>query len=89
MLLHYQVRFQNLPLMVYREIAAHLAQVEQVEVEVVPQSTTQFTYAQSQVDSLRVSYPETQAVAARVEQILAYYGDRYGGLETIAVDLAV
>ncbi len=81
----YQVRFQNLPLMVYREIAAHLAQVDQVEVELVPQQASHFVYEHSQIDSLRLSYPEAHApaIAARVKQILAYYGDRYGGFETI------
>ena len=73
--------------MVYREIAAHLAQVDQVEVELIPQQASHFAYEHSQIDSLRLSYPEAQApaIATRVEQILAYYGDRYGGFETVTV----
>ena len=68
----------RLPLAVYREIAAHLRQVEDVTVELLPQRSTEFEYLQSQVGGLQVDCPDRSR--QRVEQILAYYGDRYGSL---------
>jgi hypothetical protein len=83
--LKYQVRCAGLPLAVYREVAAHLRQVDCVETGLVQQRSTQFDYAQSQIDSLWIQYPDHVAstIAIRVQQILAYYSDRYGKWETI------
>ena len=74
-----KVEFAGLPLAVYREIAAHLRQVEGVEVDIVSQGTQQFDYNQSQVECLQLSFaanlpPENRKL---VEQILAYYQNRY------------
>jgi len=70
--------------MVYREVAAHLRQVDGVQTELVPQQSQQFDYHQSQIDSLWIQYSEdAPAKRERVLQILAYYGDRYGTWETI------
>ncbi|MBF2026003.1 MAG: hypothetical protein IGS48_04440 [Oscillatoriales cyanobacterium C42_A2020_001] len=80
----YQIRCAGLPLAVYREVATHLRQVDGVQTELVPQRSPQFDYAQSQIDSLWVSYDDsTPQVSERVRQILAYYSDRYGIWETI------
>lgn len=70
----------SLPLAVYREVAAHLRQVEGVETGLVPQSSQQFDYTQSQVGALWIQYPPnaSETVRQQVERILAYYGDRYG-----------
>jgi len=70
----------QLPFAVYQEIATHLRQVVGITVEILPQQSQQFDYAQSQVGGLQVFYAaETDsATQQRVEQILAYYGDRYG-----------
>lgn len=70
----------NLPLAVYREVAAHLRQVTGVEVELLPQQSQTFDYQQSQIGGLKLRYaPEADAASQqRVQQILAYYGDRYG-----------
>jgi hypothetical protein len=75
----------NLPLAVYREVAAHLRQVETVTVELLPQCSEQFGYLQSQVGGLAIHYDQaaTAMDCARVEQILAYYGDRYGKWQPI------
>lgn len=83
-----QVRCANLPLAVYREVAAHLAQVDGVTVELVPQRSTQFDYSLSQIDSLRIHYADAPQAASeqadqQVRRVLAYYGDRYGAWETI------
>lgn len=81
----YSIRCASLPLAVYREVVAHLQQVEGVQVELVPQQSHQFDYQLSQIDRLQIQYPQTLSSTAqqRVEQILAYYSDRYGNWETV------
>lgn len=78
--LRVEIQFPSLPLAVYREIAAHLRQVEGVETGLYPASFGQFDYSQSQVGGLWIQYTETTSSQSRerVEQILAYYQDRYG-----------
>lgn len=73
----------NLPLAVYREVAAHLRQVDGIEAELLPQSASEFDYRQSQIGGLQLRYlPAANATSRqRVEQILRYYGDRFGAWE--------
>lgn len=76
-----KIEFPQLPLAVYQEIAAHLRQVEGVEVGLIPQSSPQFDYNQSQIGGLEIcwmpnSNPESRQ---RVKEILAYYQNRYSG----------
>lgn len=79
-----RIRFAGLPLAVYREIASHLRQVDGVQTELIPQSSQQFKYADSQIDSLCLFYEASQPlVEERVQQILTYYSDRYGVWETV------
>ena len=75
-----KIEFANLPLAVYREIAAHLRQVPGVEVDLIPQSSPQFDYNQSQIGGLHISWAanSTSESRQRVQQILAYYQNRYG-----------
>lgn len=75
----------QLPLAVYREVAAHLRQVTGVDAGLLPQRSQTFDYGQSQVGGVWVRYgSEANAVSQRrVEQILVYYGDRYGAWETV------
>lgn len=65
----------GLPLAVYREIAAHLRQVVGVEVEIIPQTSQQFDYEQSQVEGLWIDFSAESSSDSRrqVEQILTYY----------------
>ncbi|MBE9004630.1 hypothetical protein IQ259_06160 [Fortiea sp. LEGE XX443] len=72
--------FAGLPLAVYREIAAHLRQVEGVEAGLIPQSSKQFDYNQSQINGLWISWSSNSRPASRqrVQQILAYYHSLYG-----------
>jgi hypothetical protein len=81
----YSIRCATLPLAIYREVAAHLQQVEGVQVELMPQQSQQFDYQLSQIGQMQIQYPDRFSSAARqrVEQILAYYGDRYGQWETV------
>ncbi|MBD2691768.1 hypothetical protein H6G68_08370 [Anabaena catenula FACHB-362] len=75
-----KVEFPNLPLAVYREIAAHLRQVQGIEVDLISQTSSQFDYSQSQVDGLQISWTANAKGESRqrVKQILAYYQNRYG-----------
>ena len=67
-----KIEFPHLPLAVYREIAAHLRQVEGVDVDLIPQSSSEFDYHQSQVAGLLIScQPNTNK--EQVQQILDYY----------------
>jgi hypothetical protein len=79
----YQIRFPRLPLAVYRELAAHLRQVEGVETNLIAQQSKQFDYHQSQIGGLQIHYPPDADAECRqrVEQILAYYKNRYGTWE--------
>ena len=74
-----KIEFAGLPLAVYREIAAHLRQVEGVEVDLIPQSSQEFDYNQSQIGGLSLSWRANSGLESRqrVNQILAYYQNRY------------
>jgi hypothetical protein len=86
----YGVRWRTLPLAVYREVAAHLTLVEGIQTELRPQQSSTFDYSQSQIDSLWITQPDSLPPAdqAQVQQILAYYGDRYGPWETLTAETA-
>jgi hypothetical protein len=75
----YQLQCAGLPLAIYREVAAHLRQVEGVETGLTEQNSDHFDYHQSQVGSLWLQYPEDLDPAAQqqVEQILDYYSSRF------------
>lgn len=81
----YRLFCPHLPLAVYHEVAAHLRQVTGVDSGLLPQRSQTFDYLQSQVGGLWIRYmTEANAMShRRVEQILAYYGDRYGAWETV------
>jgi hypothetical protein len=77
-----QITFSGLPLAVYREMAAHLRQVLGVEVGLIPQTSVEFDYNQSQVSGLWVSWTPTADGESRerFKQIVAYYQNRYKSL---------
>ncbi len=79
----YQISCPGLPLAVYREVAAHLRQVQGVEAGLMPQTSQQFDYNQSQAGGLWIQYTNASNAAGRerVNQILAYYQNRYGAWE--------
>jgi hypothetical protein len=78
-------QMSRLPLAVYREVAAHLRQVNGVSTELLPQTATTFDYLQSQVGGLRICYPAAIAdqCQSQVERILNYYSDQYGTWEPL------
>ncbi|NET01352.1 MAG: hypothetical protein F6K61_12425 [Sphaerospermopsis sp. SIO1G1] len=73
--IHRKIEFPNLPLAVYREIAAHLRQVEGVSVDLMPQTSSEFDYYKSQIAGLSISWKSE--AEKRVQQILDYYQNRY------------
>lgn len=90
--LRYSVQCPTLPLAVYREVAAHLRQVEGVQTGLTPMPTRTptgevlpFEYTRSQVGSLWIQYPENAdpKIRQQVDQILAYYSERYGAWTTV------
>ena len=72
----YSVQNSTLPLAVYREVAAHLTQIDGVQTQLTPQTSPQFEYTLSQIGSLEIEFSETRR--AEVERILTYYADRFG-----------
>lgn len=77
--LRYQICCPGLPLAVYREVAAHLRQVNGVETGLYPLRSEDFDYNQSQIGGLWIQYQEhtDSADRQRVDEILAYYANRY------------
>lgn len=75
----------KLPLAVYREVAAHLRQIDGVNTGLHPRSSSEFNYYLSQVGGLWIEYPEDLGAeeVARMDRILAYYSDRYGVWKSI------
>ncbi|MGK7954049.1 MAG: hypothetical protein AB4063_02085 [Crocosphaera sp.] len=75
-----QIIYPNLPLAVYRELAAHLRQIEGVTIELIPQKSRKFDYAESQINHLRIGYPLTISTQEkqRIEEILDYYAQVHG-----------
>lgn len=79
-----QLASHRLPLAVYREVAAHLRQVEGVDTSLIMRSIEhdpkeKFDYYQSQVAALEISYLEeiTETDKQRILEILDYYAQRY------------
>lgn len=77
----YQLSCPGLPLAVYREVAAHLRQVNGLKADLfAPGPSLAFDYHGSQVGGLWIEYPEDASESDRllVDRILAYYSDRFG-----------
>ncbi|BAQ65205.1 hypothetical protein [Geminocystis sp. NIES-3709] len=74
---HIIITLDRLPLAVYREMVAHLRQVDGVKADLLPQTATDFDYLQSQVGGLRVEYPLSEDGKIKVKEILAYYENKY------------
>ena len=82
-----EIVYPRLPLTVYREIVAHLQQVEGVKAGVIPYLSSkeeaslnkQFDYQQSQVKGLWIEYdPNINSTALqRIEDIIGYYCQLY------------
>lgn len=80
----YEFSCQGLPLAVYREVAAHLRQVSKVKVGLFdPAPSELFDYHKSQIGGLWLEYDEDaeDAIREKVDQILAYYQNKFGPWE--------
>jgi hypothetical protein len=77
---NYRLVCPQLPLAVYREVAAHLRQVEGVSVDLVTQTSSKFNYYDSQIEAMRVNFAPDLFEASRqmVAQILSYYAKSHG-----------
>lgn len=85
---HQQLTCPQLPLAVYREVAAHLRQVEGVNSSLIMRSikhdpNEKFDYYQSQVAAIQIDYVEdvTTTTQQQVTKILDYYAQRYHAWE--------
>lgn len=73
----------QLPLAVYREVAAHLRQVIGVDAGLITKplhgSQKPFDYYASQIESLWVEYPQDLPTESKqqIQAILDYYGKRF------------
>lgn len=78
-----QVTYPNLSLAVYRELAAHLRQIEGVNTELIPQQSQHFDYAQSQIDHVEIFYPVDLSAQEKqwIDKILNYYAQIHGNYE--------
>lgn len=74
------IAYSQLPLAVYREVSAHLQQIEGVKTFLIPQSSSQFDYTQSQIEAIQIEYPVDLSSQEKeyLEAILEYYGQKYG-----------
>lgn len=66
----------DIALAMYRELASHLEQIEDVKVELFWQESTEFSYLGSQIGGLWLSYPQTiqSQSQALIQNILNHYG---------------
>jgi hypothetical protein len=76
----YRVINPQLPLAVYRELAAHLQQIDRVQTTLIEQSASTFDYALSQIESIEIRHPKDLPAEGQqmIGKILSYYGDRFG-----------
>ena len=75
-----KISYSQLPLAVYREVSAHLQQIEGVKTLLISQSSTQFDYAQSQIEAIQIEYSVDLPSQEKqyLEAILDYYAQKYG-----------
>lgn len=72
--------YPDLPLAIYRELAAHLEQVNGVRTTLTPAQSDRFDYRHSQIGSLRIDYTDEFLDRDRdlVRSILDHYANRHG-----------
>lgn len=70
----------TLPLAVYREVVAHLRQVDGTRAGLLPQTCTTFDPSASQIGGLWIERPDDWDAPRqqRLDAILNYYSDRAG-----------
>ena len=78
-----KITCDRLPLAIYREIVAHLRQVDGVKADLLEQTSADFDYLQSQVGGLSIEYPNDEIIHDQIESILAHYANKYGNWQVI------
>jgi hypothetical protein len=73
----------QMPLAVYREVAAHLQQIEGIVVTFIDPKDRLFSYTESQLGGLVVTGADRliDADKSRIDLLLRYYADRYNPWE--------
>lgn len=75
------LEFQQMPLGVYREVQAHLQQLQGLEIQLLPQTSSQFDYCQSQLGGIQIQQDPDQPFLETdrpiLKQILMYYHNLY------------
>jgi len=66
----------DIALAMYRELASHIEQIDNVNAELFWQESTEFSYLGSQIGGLWLSYPQTiqSQSHALIQNILNHYG---------------
>ena len=88
---YYQLSCPQLPLAVYREVAAHLRQVEDVNAGLISRPLNdpqgQFDYQQSQIQALWIEHPSnlSRKRQQQIQAILDYYAGRYRPWEKLTL----
>jgi hypothetical protein len=74
-----KIHNHQLPLAVYREVAAHLQQIEGITVEFLVPTARYFSYTESQLGGIEISGIDrlTALDLSNFQRILSYYADRY------------
>jgi hypothetical protein len=74
-----KIHNHQLPLAVYREVAAHLQQIEGIVVDFLMPNKRSFSYTESQLGGLEITGIDrlTELDLNRFNGILSYYADRY------------
>jgi hypothetical protein len=75
----------HLPLAIYREVVAHLHQVEGVEAGLIPQRSQVFDYLESQIAGLWLDLKTDGVNTTKIQEILAHYAQRYGDWQELKV----
>lgn len=68
-----------IPLAIYREIAAHLQQIQGVEINFIAQTSPNFDYNLSQISGFELSYPTDLSNYEKqcLNKILNYYAQKW------------
>jgi len=73
----------QMPLAVYREVAAHLQQIAGLQVAFVTSNDREFSYLESQLGGLEITGVDRLAASERLllDRLLSYYANRYNPWE--------
>ena len=67
----------DIALAMYRELAAHIEQIDNVNAELFWQESTEFSYLGSQIGGMWLTYPQSIPEQSQflIKNILNHYGD--------------